>query len=135
MREPPSISRDAAWGFGAWLLLHIAMIALAIAWVAFYSYVVEPGHEAAFYEAHAQRSSPIVSLVAGGPIFYLVASWLARRRGSGRASWIAAGLYLLTDLAILAASEALTGPVGLYFVFGALLKLAGTAFGVRPPRK
>jgi hypothetical protein len=130
MTATPSRSRDAGWGIGAWLLLHIVMIALAFAWVAFYSYLIEPGHESAFYEAYAGRSSPIVSLVAGGPVFYLVAGWLTRRRGSGAAAWIAAALYLLTDLAIFLLSGQLLGPIGLIFLVGGIVKLAGTAFGV-----
>ncbi len=73
---------DAGWGVAGALLLHVVMIALAVAWVAFYSYALEPGHGQAFYEAYAGRSSPIVSPVAGGPVFYLVAWRLARRRAT-----------------------------------------------------
>ena len=131
MSDTPSLPRDAVWSFGAALLLHIVMIALAVAWVAFYSYALEPGHDQAFYEAHAAVASPIVSVLAGGPVFYLVASWLTRRRGSGRAAWIAAALYLLSDLAIIAGAGALVGPVMPYFLTGAAMKLGGTALGVR----
>ena len=130
MSDTASFSRDAVWGIGAALLLFAIMIALAVAWVAFYSYVVEPGHDRAFYDAHAQVSSPIVSVVAGGPVFYLVASWLARL-GRKRAAWIALALYLLIDLFILAAVGALLGPVLLYFLGGAVLKLGGTALGIK----
>ena len=131
MTAAPSLSRDIGWGLGATVLLFAIMIALAVAWVAFYSYVVEPGHDRAFYEAHAQVSSPIVSVFAGGPVFYLVASWLARRRGNGRAAWIALSLYLLIDLALLAAAGALFGPLLPYALGGAVLKLGGTALGIK----
>ncbi len=134
MSDTPSLSRDAVWALGATFLLFVIMIALAVAWVAFYSYVVEPGHDRAFYDAHAQVSSPIVSVLAGGPGFYLVASRLARRRGAGRAAWIALALYLLIDLFLLAAAGALLGPVLLYFLGGAVLKLGGTALGIKRAR-
>ena len=134
MSDTHSLSRDAAWGFGAALFLFAIMIALAVAWVAFYSYVVEPGHDQAFYDAHAQVSSPIVSVLAGGPVFYLVAAWLARRSGGGRAAWIAAALYLLIDLAILAAVGALPEPVVLHFLGAGVLKLGGTALGIKRAR-
>ena len=131
MSDTRTLARDIGWGIGATFLLFVIMIALAIAWVAFYSYAVEPGHERAFYEAHAGVSSPIVSVLAGGPVFYMVASWLSRRRGDGRAAWIAAAFYLLTDFLIIAGAGTLIGPVTLYFLAGAALKLGGTAIGVR----
>lgn len=131
MSDTPSLARTTLWGFGAAILLHLILIALAIAWVAFYSYVVEPGHDPAFYEAHAAVSSPIVSVAAGGPVFYLVASRLARRFGTGRPAWIAAAFYLAADLLLIAGTGNLTSPLGLYFLGGALLKLGGTALGIR----
>jgi hypothetical protein len=131
MSDTASFSRDAVWGVGAAILLFIVMIALAVAWVTFFSYVIEPGHDPAFYEAHAQVSSPIVSVVAGGPVFWLVAFRLARGRAGGRTAWIAAFLYLLIDLAILIAAGALPGPVAPYFLAGAAMKVGGTALGVR----
>lgn len=134
MSDTNSLPRDALWGLAAALVLHIILIALAVAWVAFYSNVVEPGHDPAFYEAHAQVSSPIVSVLAGGPVFYLVAAWLTRRRGGGRAAWIAFALYLLTDFALFAAAGALLEPIVLYFLAGAALKLGGTALGIRRAR-
>jgi hypothetical protein len=131
MSDPSTLSRDIGWGVGAAALLFAVMIALAFAWVAFHAYVVEPGHDQAYYEAYAQVSSPIVSVVAGGPVFWLAASWLTRRLGRGRAAWIAAALYLLTDLAIIAGAGALVGPGGLYFLGAGALKIGGTALGVR----
>ena len=126
-----TLSRDIGWGIGAAMLLFAVMIALAFAWVAFYSWVVDPGHDPAYYEAHAAVSSPIVSVVAGGPVFYLVAAWLARRRGGGRSAWIATTLYLLIDFAVIAAAGAPLGPVAFYFFGGAALKLGGTALGIK----
>ena len=131
MSRTSTLSRDIGWGLAAAVLLFVVMIALAVAWVAFYSYVIEPGHDPAFYEAHAQVSSPIVSVVAGGPVFWLAASWLSRRTGHGRTAWIAAAIYLLVDLAILAAAGVLSGPVAPWFLAGAAMKLGGTALGVR----
>jgi hypothetical protein len=134
MSDTSTLPRDAAWGFGAALVLFAIMIALAFAWVAFYAYVIETGHDQAFYEAYAQVSSPIVSVVAGGPVFYGVAAWLTRRRGAGRAAWIATALYLLIDLAIIAALGGLLEPVIFWFLGAAALKLAGSALGIKRAR-
>jgi peptidoglycan/LPS O-acetylase OafA/YrhL len=111
------------------------MIALAVAWVAFYSYVIERGHDQAFYEAYAGRSGPIVSLVAGGPVFYLVALRLARRRGNGRAATIAALLYLLTDVAVFVAVGGVAFMVWLIFAGGATIKLGATVLGAARARR
>ncbi|HEX8644643.1 MAG TPA: hypothetical protein VF702_12105 [Allosphingosinicella sp.] len=129
MDGKPTAAGDAGWGVAGALLLHVVMIALAVAWVAFYSFALEPGQDQAFYEAYAGSVSPIVSLVAGGPVFYLVAWRLARRRGNVRASWIAAILYLLSDLAIFAAVGGVARAVWLAFLGGAAIKLGATALG------
>ena len=51
-----------AWGLAllAFVVCDAVMIALAFAWVAFYSYLIHPGENAAFYEAYAQVASPWV---------------------------------------------------------------------------
>jgi hypothetical protein len=129
MNAQTTAAGDAGWGIAGALLLHVVMIALAVAWVAFYSYALEPGHDQAFYEAYAGRSGPIVSLAAGGPVFYLVASRLSGRRGNGRAAWVAAILYLLTDVAIFVAVGGVAAMVWLIFLGGAAIKLGATALG------
>jgi hypothetical protein len=85
------------------LLAMIAQIAAAIAWVAFYSYLIHPGETPAFYERYAQVASPWVSVVVGFPIFYLLCRWIGSRVGAA-AAWPTAmavfGLYVGADLAI-----------------------------------
>lgn len=68
------------WGraFGGALIAQIAQIAVAVGWVAIYSYVIDPGQPMPTYHAHAQASGPWVSLFAGAPIFYAASRWIAR---------------------------------------------------------
>lgn len=129
MTDARKAAVDAGWGLACALFLHAMLILLAVAWVAFYSHVLEPGHDRAFYEAYAGRSGPFVSLIAGGPIFYLVAAWVTRRRRSARPAWIAVTLYLFTDLAIFAAMGEIGAAAGPAFLAGAALKVAGTMLG------
>lgn len=129
MTDARRAAGDAGWGLACALLLHIILILLTVVWVAFYSHVLEPGHDRAFYEAHAARSGPFVSLIAGGPAFYVVASWVTGRRQSARPAWIAVTLYLLTDVAIFAAMGAIGAAVSVAFLAGAAIKVAGTALG------
>jgi hypothetical protein len=122
---------DILWGVGAAILLNAVMILLAVSWVAFYSMVLDPGRGTSFYEAYAGRASPIVSVVAGGPVFYLIARWVTRWRSNALPAWVATFLYLLSDLLLLAVTGALLGPVGIAFAGGGILKVAGTALGVK----
>jgi len=79
--------------FGVLFILY----GLAYGWVAVYAYAIEPGHEAAFYEAYAQISSPIIGVLASGPACYLAARFIRRHVGD-RDAWattIAAGAVLI----------------------------------------
>lgn len=70
------------WIIGGVLGLELIMIATAFGWVAIYSYLMNAGHPAEFYEAYAKVASPIVSLVAGIPVFFVACRWIGRRVGS-----------------------------------------------------
>lgn len=131
MDDKRIVGGDLLWSVLGTIILFAMMIASAIAWVAFYSHALDPGHDAAFYEAYAAQASPIVSVVAGGPVFFLVARWLGRRRGSSRAPWFSTALYLLIDAALLAAVGAFASSIAFAFAGGAVLKIAGTALAVR----
>ena len=80
------------------LIAEVAQIAAAFGWVAFYSYVIDPGQPVDVYEAHARRSGPLVSIVAGFPIFYAASRWIAR---SGPTAAALFGVFLLMDSALL----------------------------------
>ena len=96
--------RDIKWGAAivGMLLVEVAQIAAAIAWVAFYSYVVHPGEAPAFYQRYAEVASPWVSVVAGPPIFYLICRRLVSR--SPARAWPTAmalfGFFILVDLTL-----------------------------------
>lgn len=69
----------------ATLGLEVTMVALAFGWVAVYSYLIAPGGTPEQYQAYAERASPVVSLVAGMPVFGAFAWLLARRSGAAGA--------------------------------------------------
>ena len=58
--------------FGVALLLHVVLVVLSIGEVAVYSYLIEPGKDQAFYNAHAQVAGPWVSGIGGSLIIFLV---------------------------------------------------------------
>jgi len=51
-------------------------VAISILYMVVYSYLIDPGHEKAFYEAHIKIAAPYCSIVAGIPIMFLVGWWV-----------------------------------------------------------
>ena len=80
-------------GAGA-LIAEITQIAAAFAWVAIYSYLINPGQPLATYQAHAQASGPWVSILAGAPIFYAASRWIAKSRPTALALF---GIFFVID--------------------------------------
>ena len=61
--------------------LEIALV-LSVAWVAIYSYLINPGHDLVYYQNHAQFASPIVSVVVGMPYLFFACRWVGRKAGT-----------------------------------------------------
>ena len=121
------------WGLavGAALMAEITLIIISIIVVAFYSYVVHTGETPAFYQAFAMASGPWVSLIAGGPVFFLTSRWIRRRAGSAARSTAVAqvGLYLAFEVTVLLlwpGNAAATLPL---VISGYALKVAGAWLG------
>lgn len=129
------MSRPAIrWGLAtvATLLAEFVLIALSIACVAVYSYAIHTGEAPEFYRAFARVSAPWVSLLAGGPVFFLIARWIRRRTASAALGTVMAtvGLYLAIEVGVLVfwpgdSSGALPFAIG-----GFVLKIAGAWLGV-----
>ena len=62
--------------------LEIALVFSAFAWVAIYSYLINPGHDLPYYQQHAEFASPIVSVAVGIPYFFLACRWVGRKAGT-----------------------------------------------------
>jgi hypothetical protein len=95
-REPMKINWPRALG-GA-LIAEISLVAAAVAWVAFYSYAINPGQAYATYQAHAEASGTWVSLFAGLPIFYAASRWIARSQRTALALF---AIFAVVDGALL----------------------------------
>jgi hypothetical protein len=129
----PAMTKSIRWGLAvvATILAEIVLIALSIICVAIYSYTIHTGESQEFYNAFARASGPWVSLVAGGPAFFLIARWIRRRAGSAAfgTAMAVAGLYLAIEVVILLlwpgdATGALPFAAG-----GMVLKVAGAWLG------
>jgi hypothetical protein len=92
------------WGLalGTALLAQVSLIVISVLCVAVYSYAIHTGETQAFYNAFAMRSGPWISLIAGGPVFFLIARWIRRRAGAAAFSTAMAqlGLYFAIEATV-----------------------------------
>ena len=95
-----TIGRVAALG-GLALGVMVVNVAISFVYMAFYAYVIDPGHDKAYYEAYAQIAAPYCSIVAGIPLFLLVGWWLGM--SPALVVWL---VYAVIDVTAFAA----TGP-------------------------
>jgi hypothetical protein len=92
---------------GAALLSMVANVVLSVLYVAFYSYFINPGHDAQFYQDYAQTAAPYCSIVAGIPVLYLVCRWIGGKWESDfavKAAFLVWLVYALIDLSVLTAA-------------------------------
>ncbi|OSZ78671.1 hypothetical protein CAP35_10600 [Chitinophagaceae bacterium IBVUCB1] len=64
---------------GTAMLLHVLLILLSIIEVVIYSFLINPGHDDVFYEAHATRSAPWVSYIFGSLFVFLFVKRFVQR--------------------------------------------------------
>lgn len=66
-----------AWLAGVALLVMVANIAVSIVYMFIYGYLIDPGHEKEYYDAHVQIAAPYCSIVAGIPLMFLAGLWIS----------------------------------------------------------
>lgn len=122
------------WGLAAvgTLLAEFTLIALSIVCVAVYSYAIHTGETPEFYGEFASASGPWVSLLAGGPVFFLIARWIRRRAPAAAVGTVLAmvGLYLAIEIAVLLLWPGDSSGTLPFMIGGLVLKGAGAWLGV-----
>jgi hypothetical protein len=118
---------------GAWLALEAVLVALAIAWVAFYSYAIDPGHEPGFYQDYASRVSPIVAIIISAPVFGAFGILAARRGGrpGARFALTTTVVFLVLDFALIALVPERPQGIWTIWLTAAALKLSAVVLGGR----
>jgi hypothetical protein len=122
MLRPMTLGRVAALA-GLALAVMAANVALSILYMVVYSYVIDPGHEKAYYEAHIKIAAPYCSIVAGIPLMFLVGWWVGT--WPAMVVWL---IYAIVDVAVLAGSG-LTTKLGALVAVSLLTKLASAYLG------
>jgi len=126
-----------------WLAVPFALgvlilnVLIHVLYMVVYSYLIDPGHDEAYYQAYAQMSSPYSSIVAGIPLMFLAGRWIGTKFSKGN-SVIAAVLvwliYVLIDFAIIATVGALA-QIAVLFIISFVTKLIAAYLGGLSARK
>lgn len=121
------------WGLAvlATILAELTLIVLSIVCVAVYSYAIHPGETPEFYSAFAKVSAPWVSLLAGGPVFFLIARGIRRRAPSAALGTAIAmvGFYLAIEIPILLLWPADSSGTLPFVIGGFVIKAASAWLG------
>lgn len=107
----------------------IVNVLISVLYVVVYSFLIDPGHDEAYYQAHAQIAAPYSSIIAGIPLMFLAGRWLGGKFSKGKsvkAALLMWFVYFLLDFAIVAAAGALA-QIALLFAISFSTKL-GAAF-------
>ena len=96
-----------AWIIGAAIFILIVNVSLSVAYMVFYSYLINPGRDEQFYREHIQIAAPYCSIFFGIPLFYFVCRWIGgkwEKEFALKASIFVWIVYLLIDVTVLAAA-------------------------------
>ncbi len=125
------------WIIPAAIIVLVLNVGIHILYMVAYSYVINPGQDAAHYQAHAQVSAPYSSIVVGMPLMFLVCRWVGRRfaaRFSVPAALLVWLAYWLIDVTVLVFAGELHR-LALLFVISFVTKFAAAYLGGLGARK
>ncbi len=117
---------------GVAVMVLVANVAASFLYMLIYSYVIDPGHDAAYYNAHIQVAAPYCSIVVGIPLMFLAGWWVTgwSRQAGARPAWMVWLVYGVIDLGVLIAAG-MTARVAVLFVVSFGTKLAAILYGAK----
>ncbi|MBI1765658.1 MAG: hypothetical protein HYR56_30005 [Acidobacteria bacterium] len=104
--------RRFAWICGVTLLVMALNVGGTILYMVVYSYLINPGHDGQFYQAHVQVAAPYCSIIFGAPLMFVFCRWLGRRWEPGfavKAALLVWLVYATVDVLVLAGAAATSG--------------------------
>jgi hypothetical protein len=135
-RSQPAVNRAEGdyipWGWVALTVvgLEIALVFSAFAWVAIYSYLINPGHDLPYYQNHAEFASPIVSVAVGIPYLFFACRWVGRKAGTRAVAtslWVWFILFIIDVLLILVGGP--NAYIGVMVALSHVTKMPAAYFG------
>ncbi len=125
------------WIIPTAIAVMIINVTIHILYMVAYSYLINPGHDAAYYEAHAVVSAPYSSIVVGMPLLFLACRWIGRKFAARfviTAALLVWLVYFLIDITfVLFAGE--LSRIALVFIISFVTKLAAAYLGGLAARK
>ena len=99
---------EVRWGrvIGLAGLAEVLLVLASILYMVIYGFFY-PGHPEEFYQQHVRVAGPWISIVAGMPIFFLFARWLARDSVVAALAFFA--IWAALDNSILVAIDGASG--------------------------
>ena len=116
---------------GVAMLVMVVNVASSILYMVVYSYAIDTGHDAKYYEEHIQLAAPYCSIVAGIPLMFSAGWWVGGWRynklpvKAALVVWLA---YVLIDISVLIAVGLTTG-IAILFAVSFLTKLVAVYLG------
>lgn len=122
-----------AWLIGIGILVMVANVLVSVLYMVVYGYLIDPGHEQAYYDAHVQVAAPYSSIIAGIPLMFLAGYWISGW-WNGRFA-IASALfiwlvYVLIDIAALM-TAGFTARMAVLVAISLMTKLVAVYIGAR----
>jgi len=118
---------------GAALLFLVVNVGVSILWVAFYAYVINPGHPDEFYQEYAMFVAPYSSILAGMPLMFIMCWWLSSHWGPDLAFKSVLGIwiiYVIIDLSVLVAAG-MTSRLAILSAISLVTKLLAALLGAK----
>jgi hypothetical protein len=119
-----------AWLMGIALLVMVANVVATIFYMVVYSYLIDPGHQKEYYDAHIQIAAPYCSIVAGIPLMFL-AGWCVGgwwREHAVKSALVVWFVYAVIDVAIILAAGALSR-IGILVAVSIVTKVVAVYLG------
>jgi len=137
--EQTSVKKNRwVWIIPAAIAVMIINVAIHVLYMVAYSYVINPGHEAAYYQAHAQVSAPYSSIVVGMPLMFLACRWIGRKFAARfviTAALLVWLVYFLVDLTVVLFAAEPSSRLLLLFIISFVTKFAAAYLGGLAARK
>ncbi len=138
IRERTSTTKNRwVWIVPVAIAVLLTNVAIHILYMVAYSYLINPGQDAAHYQAHAKLSAPYSSIIVGMPLMFLACRWIGGKfaaRFSLTAALLVWLVYVLLDIIVLVFAGEL-GRMALLFVISFVTKLAAEYLGGLAARK
>ena len=102
-----------------------------------YSYLISPGRDMAYYQAHAQFSAPYTSIVVGMLLMFFVCRWMGQKfaaESSITAALLIWLVYVVIDITLVVVAGG-AGELALVLVISYATKLAAAYLGGLAARK